>query len=150
MTPSQSQLRGPSVERISIRFKGINSVLRIGAKAVLCGLLLTAAGCAVDDHRPAKTPVAIGRPPEPAAPVASLTPGPSPTTIFDGARRGEITVAYVSNEGVAVPEPVVTPAPLPPTARGATGNPIENSNRNPDDTNRAGMLPVPAEAPVAE
>ena len=71
---------------------GMNFVVRVRAKILLCGLvlLLSAAGCAVDDHRQAQTPasVSVYVPPE-------VDPGPSPA---NGRREIEL------------PSP---PAPLP-------------------------------------
>ncbi len=165
MTP-RIRKRNSSVVRID----GMNSVLRSGAKVVLCGLLLTAVGCAVDDHQQAPAPVSVYVPSEAVAAPAPLTPDPSPATgrgeqvaltpspspgngrgeivaLTPGpspdSGRGEIVVAYVSAEGGAIPEPVVAPAPLPPTTRGAEESPAETGGRTE-------VHPTPEDVPAAE
>ena len=117
-----------------------------------CAGLLTAVGCAVDDHQQAPAPVSVYVPSEAVAAPAPLTPDPSPATgrgeqvaltpspspgngrgeivaLTPGpspdSGRGEIVVAYVSAEGGAIPEPLVC-APLPPTTRGAEESPARD------------------------
>ncbi len=132
-------------------------------------LLLSAAGCAVDDQRQAQTPISMSGQPEPAASAATIQPvaqissagatipkaddhrptqTPAPTVGPPGPAAPSATiqqVTYVSSEGATIPEPVVAPAPVPPVEKA----PAAEAGGRTKVGSAPEPIPTPAETPAA-